>query len=62
MAARIPRSVGTPSGSDPSTDTLPWRRVIVADGRRPMNDQRPQVPACSTDSRMKPGSSWTKRE
>ncbi len=37
------------------------RATMVAVGRRPMNDQRPQRSPCSTDSRRKPGSSPTTR-
>ena len=59
MAARIPLSVGTPGGAQPSTETLPSRSVMVADGLLPMNDHRPHVPACSTDSRTNPGSPRT---
>ena len=50
-----PGRSGRPRGASPPPTPCPCRSVIVADGRRPMKDQRPHVPACSTDSRMKPG-------
>ena len=36
---------------DPRPRDVPPRATRVADGLRPMNDQRPHLSACSTDSR-----------
>ena len=62
MAARMPRSSGTPAGSVPVASTSRPRATRVASGLRPMNDQRLQRSPCSTDSSRKPGSSPTSAE